>query len=311
MTRTMSKIAAFLIFTLWASSAFAQSFDPVTPLGASPTEHPVFTWSAIPGATSYKLYVGQYGGDTIFAPNATTTGCPNGTGTCTYDPGVSCGVSSGAGVCTQGHTIGYWIEADNGSTILASSPMYMAYIPLAGMGENVTTNYATNYDFSWDATACTKWTYVNNFVGGQRRVIDLFVGSGTNNLGLQMFHQAMWNPVNISDLVPTGPMGARVARLKAEVGYSATCSAAASGGTCDLMGWAVRRHGTTEQNIPALQYYTSAERDFKEFDVLLDQNGVFDFYWDDGANGIYPRYVNSATVTGEFINATIIGYCTP
>lgn len=298
-------IAAIFLGT---SSAMAQ----YAPVGSSPTENLVFSWPADPAATSYTLYIEQYGNDTVLNLTPAQAGCPSGTGTCSPVSGapgygIVCGRPTASPVCTQGHTISWWIQSNPSG----ASVRNMAYIPLSGQGENIVNDYAVNYDFAWDTTPCTKWTFPANFIGGQRRAIDLSVGSGTNNLGIQMFHQALWNTIDISDIVPIGPTGARVAILSIEVGYSATCSAAASGGTCDLMGWGTRRHGTTEANIPVLQFYTSAERDHKIWPVLLDQSGRFDFYWDDGANGIYPKIVNSATVTGEFINAQVIGYCTP
>lgn len=304
MTR-MLQVLLFLVLT--ASTSFCQTYSPA---GASPTEHPVFTWPATATATQYNLYLGQFGADTIYNVTPTQAGCASGTGTCTYDPGVTCGKPSGSPVCSQGHPLTWWLDAMNGSTQI-SDTVNQFYVPIAGVGETITGDYNTNYDFAWDTTPCTKWTFPANFIGGQRRVVDIQVGSGTLNLGIQMFHQAMWNVADISDIVPTGPAGARVALLSVEVGYSATCSAAAGGGTCDLMGWATRRHGTTEQNIPALQYYTSAERDHKIWPVLLDQYGRFDFYWDDGANGIYPKNVNNSTLTGEFVNATVFAFCTP
>lgn len=298
----------FIIALLSPNCLYAQTYSPV---GASPTENLVFSWPATPTATGYTLFLGQYGADTIYSLTPAQAGCASGTGQCIYPQTgtISCGRPSGSPVCTQGHTLTWWIDTTTSSG--TTEVVNQAYVPLSGVGETITNDYNTNYDFAWDTTACTKWTFPANFIGGQRRVVDLSVGSGTQNLGLQMFHQALWSVADISDIVPTGPTGARVALLSIEVGYSATCSAAANGGTCDLMGWGTRRHGTTEANIPVLQYYTSAERDHKIWPVLLDQNGRFDFYWDDGANGIYPKIVNSSTVTGEFINATIFAYCTP
>jgi hypothetical protein len=64
---------------------------PMSPAGSSATGTPTFTWSAVPGATTYHLWAndGVANGRIQYSVSATQAGCASGTGTCSASPGVT------------------------------------------------------------------------------------------------------------------------------------------------------------------------------------------------------------------------------
>ena len=79
----------------------------VSPSGALGTSTPTFTWNAVPGATSYELWVNDAAGGARIdqSYSAAAAGCGAGTGTCSVSPGVALATGAGA----------WWVQASSGS----------------------------------------------------------------------------------------------------------------------------------------------------------------------------------------------------
>lgn len=71
---------------------------PIGPTGSDPGQSPTFTWTGVPGVTTYRLYVvdaanqGSLTGDAPAVDSQVTAaaaGCPGGVGTCSFAPPVT------------------------------------------------------------------------------------------------------------------------------------------------------------------------------------------------------------------------------
>jgi hypothetical protein len=68
----------------------------LSPSGAIGTNTPQFSWNAVPGSTSYYLYVNDSTGNKIHTwYSKEQAGCAGGTGTCTVSPGTVLAPGSG------------------------------------------------------------------------------------------------------------------------------------------------------------------------------------------------------------------------
>jgi|SRR6185295_16822831 len=275
-----------------------------SPIGRSTTASPTFTWTAVSGATSYVFYLSEYGNSQYVTLTPAQVD-PGSTGTCTFTPTAAMtGIGNGPFLIplSGGHTAAWWLEAYNASNVMISNSGELTfYVPTASTS---TTDFGVSYIDTFETTPITKWNYVTDFIGQSRRVIDFAIGSGTSGLGTQVFHENLWVPIDISDLVPSN---ARAAILSMEIISSCTNG--------DMIGWSTKRNGSTILNIPAspLRYVVSAKGDLRaatEITVLLN-NGKFDFLWSHVVNGIDYAAVNSSTVTGRTINASLVAYGTP
>ena len=83
--------SARVIKYAWGASAAASNVpSPVSPKGTVSTATPAYTWTAVPGATSYYLLVQNTAGVAVGASyTPTAAGCASGTSNCTVTPGAS------------------------------------------------------------------------------------------------------------------------------------------------------------------------------------------------------------------------------
>jgi hypothetical protein len=76
----------------------------VSPSGIVNTLTPTYTWNAVAGTSTYRLFTNTNGVGAFTLVTATVAGCPAGTGTCPVTPGTP---------LTNGDTVGWVVRAEN------------------------------------------------------------------------------------------------------------------------------------------------------------------------------------------------------
>jgi hypothetical protein len=195
--------------TISRSSGVPGAATLVSPSGAISTKTPTFTWNAVPGASSYYLWVN----DTSAAPriaqwmSATDANCGSGTGNCSASPSVVLASGAGRWFVQTWNSFGYgpWSAALDFSIVGLVAPTLMS--PTGTISSSGPT-------FTWNAVSGATYYYLwVNDSGSAPKFTGWFTttatgcGAGTGtcstaigvplNAGAGRWWARAWNPTDL------------------------------------------------------------------------------------------------------------------